>query len=768
MNTLAAFFDWLLTASFRASMITLIVLGIQLLFGRQLGARARYALWIPVLIVMLTPMLPQSRWSIENLLVKAPQPLAIPHAAPAARIDVPVPSVEMAAARPQPIDWPQIGLFTWMSISAALLLFGTFAFFRTLRRFERARCVLSDESNALIQQTAREAGLKHTPPVWCSSAITSPAVTGLWRPVLLLPADFEQTFTTHEAHFILLHEFMHVKRHDLPLNALLSLLMTLHWFNPLLWLALHKVRLDRETACDAQVLENALPQRRAEYGHALLKAEAAFAPLQFSLGFVGLFHSGAALRTRIECIARHQPSRPAMKLITLTIIGLLTFLGITRAAAPPADPKSRQILIDAKFLEFTKGSNQWLLPFESAAAAGVFTEQQFKTLLEKVAASPGVDVLTTPRVATRDGQHAKVEISREFIYKLPDGKPATKQLGTSVELLAKVGNNGEIDLTTTPQIVQLDGMVTDAKSGVEQPVFTERKTTSSMSVLSGQTIILGLPPVSTVQTVKENQGGSETVKNKKISRQILVFITARLADAGQTAQTMQAGTAGTATEQGADVARRPDAGKPESPALDLEEKLQKIIIPHVVFREATVFEALDYFRLKSRQLDPSGAEGLSNGVNILLRGGGKNTARLTLELKQVPLGEALKYAAGLAGMEMHVEASSVVMSPKGSAAPAAVETKAKQGAEPSILIPSLVLTDAALDEALQFIRIKSRELDPAKNGVKILQKPGATSDAKISIQLRNVPVEEALRYITTLAGLHLSREGKTFIIAPAN
>lgn len=67
-----------------------------------------------------------------------------------------------------------------------------------------------------------------------SSAVDSPAVAGLLRPVLLLPASFPQGFSANEARMILLHELTHLARHDLPLNWLLCVLQALHWFNPLL------------------------------------------------------------------------------------------------------------------------------------------------------------------------------------------------------------------------------------------------------------------------------------------------------------------------------------------------------------------------------------------------------------------------------------------------------------------------------------------------------------------------------------------------------
>lgn len=758
MNSLAAFFDWLVTSSFRATVIALFVLGIQLVFRKQLGARARYVMWLPVLLVLLTPVLPQSRWSVENLFVRVPKTPAILQAGPAGPIAAPGPLVEISAPPPQALDWHQIGLFAWMSVSAALLLFGAFSFIRTLRRFQRTRCVLSNESAAWIEQTAREVGLKHPPRVWRSSAITSPAITGLLRPVLLLPADFEQAFTAHEARLILRHELTHVKRGDLPLNALLCLVMTLHWFNPLLWLAFYKVRLDREAACDAQVLENASPQRRAEYGHALLKAETAFTPLQFSLGFVGLFQPGAALRSRIQSIIHPPTSHPTMKLITLASIGLLTFLGITRAVEPTPNPKRRQIVINAAFIEFTKGSNPSLLPYESASAAGVFSEQEFKTLLEKVKTGPGVDVLAMPSVTTLEGQRAKVEISREFIYKGLDGKPVTVNTGTFLELIAKVGDNNEIDLNATPQIVQLERMAKDAKSGLEQPVFTERKTSSSVNILSGQTFILGLPAVSTEQTTKEEQDGNVTTKTEKLSRQILVFITAKLADAGAPVSA--------------------SSSQPTKKS-QLQAKLDSIVIPRVKFENATLQQAVQYLVKKSVELDITTKDPAQRGVNIMLKSpSGTNGTTLSVDLSHTTLGNALKSIAELQGMHLQVEKTSVLLtSPQlledeQAQTPSAILSSPgkvmveKKPAAAEILLPSVQFEDATLEEAVEYVRIKSQQLDPAKQGLNILVKPGANAQARITLELKNVPAYEALRYTAELAGCRLVIDGKVMVIEP--
>ena len=61
MNTLTTFFDWLLAASLRASVLTLGLCLIQIVLQKHLSPRWRYALWLPVLVVLLMPVQPESR-----------------------------------------------------------------------------------------------------------------------------------------------------------------------------------------------------------------------------------------------------------------------------------------------------------------------------------------------------------------------------------------------------------------------------------------------------------------------------------------------------------------------------------------------------------------------------------------------------------------------------------------------------------------------------------------------------------------------------------
>src|SRR4051794_4621583 len=66
MTTLDPLFGWFLQATLRASLLTLAVLVVNAIFRERMPARWRYAMWLPVVLAMAAPWLPQSRWSLED------------------------------------------------------------------------------------------------------------------------------------------------------------------------------------------------------------------------------------------------------------------------------------------------------------------------------------------------------------------------------------------------------------------------------------------------------------------------------------------------------------------------------------------------------------------------------------------------------------------------------------------------------------------------------------------------------------------------------
>jgi beta-lactamase regulating signal transducer with metallopeptidase domain len=133
-----------------------------------------------------------------------------------------------------------------------------------------------------------------------------PALVGVLRPRLVLPADFETRFDAEERALILAHEDTHrVSGHTL-INALVELARCACWFNPLAHLAAVRIRTDQELACDAAVIA-ARPAARRAYGQALLKTQVA--PAFLRLGCTWTSGSGKRLGERIAMLSRPSLSR---------------------------------------------------------------------------------------------------------------------------------------------------------------------------------------------------------------------------------------------------------------------------------------------------------------------------------------------------------------------------------------------------------------------------------------------------------------------------
>ncbi len=100
------------------------------------------------------------------------------------------------------------------------------------------------------------------------------------------------------------------------------------------------------------------------------------------------------------------------------------------------------------------------------------------------------------------------------------------------------------------------------------------------------------------------------------------------------------------------------------PTVYLTRKMQEIVFPQVQFAGASIEEAVEFLRVKSRDLDVNESDPAKKGVNIILKAGDAPvTASISLDLKDVPMVEALRYVTELAGMKYKVEPFAVLIVP---------------------------------------------------------------------------------------------------------
>lgn len=192
----------------------------------------------------------------------------------------------------------------------------------------------------LIDLLARECGFHKVPRLLVTTAVTAPALTGLWKPIILLPPRSLEKLEDEALRFALLHELAHLRRRDLWTNWILAVLRSLHWFNPLVWWAFHRLRVEAERATDVWVLERSGAEATTCYGETLLNLLEMDCSRPARLpGVVGVLENSRDLRSRIVAIASFtgRRSRFAATSAALLLSGIAV-VGLTQAPAGKAAP----------------------------------------------------------------------------------------------------------------------------------------------------------------------------------------------------------------------------------------------------------------------------------------------------------------------------------------------------------------------------------------------------------------------------------------------
>ncbi|SHH27823.1 Signal transducer regulating beta-lactamase production, contains metallopeptidase domain [Massilia sp. CF038] len=305
----SSLFEALARMTLGASVAILLVLPLRATLRLRFGARISYHVWLLVPVLMIAAVLPSMHVNRVIAVQAMPTLAAGPLAAP--------------VAQAVPVAWTTILLSAWLAGALATALLLAVA----QRRYVRSLGSLTARDNVYLAATTAQ----------------GPALLGLWRPRIVLPADFAQRYSAQEQQLIIAHEQCHVLRHDALVNALVALLQCAFWFHPLIHLAAARCRFDQELACDADVLQRHPGQARV-YGAALLNTQAAgaFAPATCH------WQSNHPLKERIMQL-NHSKNNPARRWAGRAMLAFLLAGGIIGTVVARAESEQKtKYLVELK------------------------------------------------------------------------------------------------------------------------------------------------------------------------------------------------------------------------------------------------------------------------------------------------------------------------------------------------------------------------------------------------------------------------------------
>lgn len=292
------------------------------------GAAARVVLTLVALPPLLVPVLPP---------VESPATI-VPSRSLEAAAGVLMAAEGMPERSSQPVQgWTRALVASWAGGFAISVLLAC-GRWRRLRRVISRSGAVPDELSQLTGELGT--ALAVTPPrLRASAEITSPLVTGLWRPTMLVPASF-MSLSLEERRIAICHELIHLRRRDLWLGCVPAAAERLFFFHPLVRFAVREFAFWREAACDAAVLR-ALGTTPASYGRLLLSL--GITPTRRSVAAAGASWSVSTMKRRILMLERVvEPTRRtrlgSSAALATMMLALVPLQLTPRAVSPSGQP----------------------------------------------------------------------------------------------------------------------------------------------------------------------------------------------------------------------------------------------------------------------------------------------------------------------------------------------------------------------------------------------------------------------------------------------
>ena len=343
-------------ATWRALPILMLVAGLVLAFRRRLSPAFHALLWTMVVVRLLLPVSIGSPLSFHGPIDKGSNAI---FGVPTIRIDIKpyadargsllpnVDSTDTANSRPREVQAqtpitrnlaPEelFGfefLLTIILVTIGLLVRSVVSHVRFAIRLRTCRLL---EDRTMIDLLLRECdslGVGRRPKVREVPSLAAPAVFGLFRPTICLPCNIDSSLTEQELRWVVRHELAHIRRRDIAVMVVASVAGACHWFNPLVWFTISRLRAAMEAAADRLALSGLSHGEAASYGNLLLRiAEGGVAVRKSpTLGLLP-FASGKHLKQRVELLMRvSKPMGMSARFFSKGLVAVIVLVGLTDA-----------------------------------------------------------------------------------------------------------------------------------------------------------------------------------------------------------------------------------------------------------------------------------------------------------------------------------------------------------------------------------------------------------------------------------------------------
>lgn len=295
----------LLQRSLLAAVWILIIVGARRLLIHKISAKVFVILWEVVLLRLVFPLAVPFRWSYFGAELGWKYPILREVDLIRAQISY---FNELAEKTLNDYLWI---MYIWL-IGMCILFIGFQLSYWKIHRLLREAVPIQEPGVKQWQMTGRFTGKVK---ILVSDRVKTPLAYGIFRPRIILPKT-HLLIESQQLHYILIHELVHIKRHDNLKKYVVLVILCIHWFNPLVWLLCVLMNRDIERACDRKVVEVIGMFEKKDYALTLV----AWAEQNFSIVVPCSNFGEMSVKERIISIMNYQKSTVGAIMVSVLLV----------------------------------------------------------------------------------------------------------------------------------------------------------------------------------------------------------------------------------------------------------------------------------------------------------------------------------------------------------------------------------------------------------------------------------------------------------------
>ncbi|KAJ49828.1 beta-lactamase regulating signal transducer with metallopeptidase domain [Clostridium tetanomorphum] len=458
-------FKWIIHSTIIGSILAFIILLVKFIFKERLGVRWNYCVWFLLLVRLIIPYAPQSSASIFNVFYIAENKLFKNEICENNLLNIELSHNKLVnekvheedyildSSKVKPMNkstykneksileykdklretnknkevnyidkhkenktissrfydsWTYFHLIAFLWVIGVIIL-GTYIIsvnvkFR-LKLANKSKC-RDAETLELLKKCKLKMNLKYNIEVLNTDLVKTPAIFGVIKPKLLLPTNIKKQITCKELQYVIFHEISHVKRKDILVNCITSILSILHWFNPIIWYSFYVMRDDRELACDAFALSHINSNEYISYGHTIIKLLENYKKTSYLYGVTCIINNKSGVKRRIVMISLFKKNSykwSIISIIALIVMGVVMLTNPRNNSVLATKEKDKKIIKEEKGNVIDRSSkkllnreiihevnlqyNKYLSPVEKTTANDIIVtlDNNIQSICEKAA-----------------------------------------------------------------------------------------------------------------------------------------------------------------------------------------------------------------------------------------------------------------------------------------------------------------------------------------------------------------------------------------------